>query len=291
MVKLNFNWGKLKNILEILKLSTDYLNNKGIESPRLNTELIISKVTGISRIGLYTHFDKPLNTKEIDKIREMISRRAKFEPLQYIIGDTQFLDLNINVNSNVLIPRPETESLIEKVIETEKDSNKKLKILDIGTGSGCIAIALAKYYKNSEVIAADISESAIKTAKENAENAGINNIQFFQFDILQKKPKSKFDIIVSNPPYISENDYNKLEKELFYEPKNALSDGGDGFAFYRRYAEIFESILNENAKFFLEIGFGQYEKIYEIFSVTKLQISVSKDLNGVERIVCGGRKN
>lgn len=278
----------MKTILEIIKLGTDYLKDKEIESPRLNIELIICKVININRIDLYTQYDRPFTEDELSRIREMMLRRSNHEPLQYILGDTQFMDLKLSVNKSVLIPRPETEQLIEKVLMDYPEKDKPLKILDIGTGSGCIALSLAKYYKYSEVIAADISPEAIETAKINAKLNGIENVKFYEFDILKHIPKTKFDIICSNPPYISEQDYNELEPELLnYEPSISLTDRSDGFTFYKRYSEIFSKMLNPNGSFYLELGYGQFAQVKEFFSVTKCTIDVSYDLNGLERVLRG----
>ncbi len=278
----------MKTILEIIKLGTQFLKDKNIESPRLNIELIICKVMKIKRIDLYTQYDRPFAEEEISIIREMMIRRSNNEPLQYILGNTQFMDLKLNVNNSVLIPRPETELLIERVIMDYPDKDAEYKILDIGTGSGCIALSLAKYFKNSDIIAADISPEALVTAQKNAELNSIENVKFFEFDILTKIPKTKFDIICSNPPYISIEDYNKLEPELLeYEPSISLTDSSDGLTFYRRYTEIFPKILNINSYFYLELGYGQYLSVKEIFSVTKCNLDVSNDLNGIERILRG----
>ena len=278
----------LKTILEVIKLGTEYLKEKSIESPRLNIELIVCSVLKIKRIELYTQYDRPFTEFEIDTIRQMMLRRSNHEPIQYITGETQFMDLILKVNPSVLIPRPETEQLVEKVLMDYPDRDKSYNILDIGTGSGCIALSLAKYFRNSEIIAADISSQAIETAKHNAQINNIENIKFFEFDILNKIPKTKFDIICSNPPYISDIEYNSLEPELQnYEPKISLTDHDDGLTFYKRFAKIFPTMLNTNSYFYLELGYGQYPAVTEIFSVTKCSLDVSYDLSGIERVLRG----
>ena len=192
-------------VLESIKLSTEYLQKKGIESPRINAELLLANILNCKRLDLYLKFDQPLKEGEINLYREFISRRGKFEPLQYITGTVEFFGLEFKVNKSVLIPRPETEILVETIIDSaEKKEN--IDILDIGTGSGNIAIAVAKNLPNSKICAIDNNSEALQIAKDNAKlNSVEDRIEFMNDSILNGIIRSakKYDIIVSNPPYVS----------------------------------------------------------------------------------------
>lgn len=277
-------------ILEAIKLSTEYLDKKNVESPRANAEILLSEILKVKRLDLYLSFDKPLTDSEINLYREAIKKRGMRIPLQYIVGQVDFYGLKIMVNENVLIPRPETELLVEKIIGEVKNKSE-LKILDIGSGSGNISLALAKNISDSFVQGIDISPEAVNIANENAKINLISNVNFSQKDIFEDEIISfgKFDIIVSNPPYVSISDYQNLEPELKnYEPKIALTDDDDGLRFYRRIALLLKHLLNSNGKLFLELGAGQFQTIKEIFISSGIQnIKVFKDYQGIDRIFFG----
>lgn len=278
-------------IVDVLKWTTDYFSQKEIESPRLNIELILCSVLNISRIDIYKQFDKPLTDLELKNIRNMILKRIAGEPLQYILGRTNFLDIEIMVNDTVMIPRPETELLVKRIIDDYPNHFKKYQILDIGTGSGCIALYLAKSYSQSEVLAIDNSYFALLTAKNNGTNLAIRNVNFNQCDILQEIPTNqKFDIIVSNPPYIPLKDYKELSDEVKnYEPKDALTDGIDGLTFYKRFKEILPILLSDNGRFYFEIGFDQKDSLGKIFGDSGYEIEFFEDFNQIPRILRGIR--
>jgi release factor glutamine methyltransferase len=190
------------------------------------------------------------------------------------------------LSKDVLIPRPETELLARQVIEEVKDERDGLNILDIGTGSGCIALALAKHFSRSNVLAIDISEGALEQAKKNAEQNAIGNVYFKRIDILRDDLSGEeFDIIVSNPPYVSSSEYETLEPELkLFEPKVALSDSSDGLKFYRRFTELFSQLLASGGKAYLEIGFGQGSRVLDLFSSYK-NARLIEDYSKIERII------
>ena len=172
-----------------------YLDSKGFENSKRQIDLILSQVMNFERIDLYVKFDLPLNQFELNEVKDKIKRIVSHEPIQYILGEVEFYNLKFKVNNNVLIPRPETEELVDLIVK-ENQSKNQLNILDIGCGSGCIGISLAKNLPNSKVFAIDISEGAIETSKVNAVINGVENIEFFILDILMKIPKTKFDGIV-----------------------------------------------------------------------------------------------
>ncbi len=278
-------------VLESIKLSTEYLQNKGIESPRINAELLLANILNCKRLDLYLKFDQPLRKDEIRIYREFIKRRGKFEPLQYIIGSVEFYGLEFKVNKSVLIPRPETEILVETIINSF-NSEENIDILDIGTGSGNIAVALAKNLLNSKVDAIDNSLEALEIAKENARlNSVEDRIDFINNNIMNGNNLSakKYDVVVSNPPYVSVVEFPELQPELkVYEPRIALTDEGDGFSFFRIIASIAKNILKDKAKLFFEVGKDQYKQVKQILQDNNFKnITIKKDYLDIERVIYG----
>lgn len=280
-------------VLEAIKLSTEYFQKKQIESPRANAEILLAEILHCKRLDLYLSFDKPLSENELNLYREFIKKRGMHIPLQYIIGSVEFYTLKIMVNESVLIPRAETELLVEKIINDFKD-RAELKILDIGSGSGNISLSLAKHLINSKVIGIDVSEKALDTAKQNAELNHIENVDFKLFDIMSDEifQLGKFDLIVSNPPYVSELDFHQLEPELkVYEPRIALTDQADGLTFYNRITSIAKNILDDPGYLYFEIGRDQQSMIYEMMVKENfVNIEIQKDYAGIDRIICGELK-
>ena len=281
-------------VLEAIKLSTDYLEKKSVESPRANAEILLAEVLNCKRLELYLSFDKPLKEDELNRYREFIRKRGLRIPLQYIIGYVDFFGLKLIVNQNVLIPRPETELLVEKIIN-DISSRENVRILDIGSGSGNISIALSKNIKYSNVLGIDINEKALEVAKQNAENNLVqDNIEFMKFDIKADDitKLGKFDIIVSNPPYVSSSDYQNLEPELKdYEPNEALTDNSDGISFYKKIISSSKILLKNDGKIYFEIGQDQYKEIFDLMEETDFcKIKIIKDYSGIERIICGELK-
>ena len=269
-----------KTVLKILNKSIDQLKKYNIENPQLNAELIISHVLDMNKANLYLNSKDILDNEKSDIIEQFIIRRTKHEPLQYILGETEFYGCKIKVNPDVLIPRPETELLVEKLVQENVNS-----ILEIGTGSGAIAIALAKQMKNVQIEATDISEKALNTARQNAELNNVS-INFMQSDIFENI-KNKYDIIVSNPPYISKKEYDNLAPEIKdYEPEISLLAKEEGLFYYKKIFENAKDYLTEKGKIYFEIGYNQAEKIKEIAKENGFdEINVFKDLNGFDRIV------
>ncbi len=279
---------KTWTIIDVLNWGKSFFEEKDVDSPRLSMELILCHVLNSSRLDIYTRFDKPLNSEELAQIKEGVIERAKGRPLQHIIGKTSFIDYDIKCSDNALIPRPETEFLADWAIKDYQNLNPE-SILDIGTGSGCLAIALADHFKQAKVFAIDISTEALNLAKQNAELNKVDNIVFKNIDILQHTAKhNTFDIIISNPPYIPLAEYNELENVVKdYEPKISLTDGNDGMTFYRRYADIFSDMLSEGGSFYLELGHDQSEAVQSLFQNKGFEIEVKKDLSGINRMMKG----
>ncbi len=286
MTKSKKQW----SIIDILHWGTSYFREKDIDSPRLTIELLLCAAVGLRRIDLYLQHDKPLAENELQKLREMVKRRLRREPLQYILGETEFYGLQFFVNRSVLIPRPESELIVEKVTElVGQGSEATTKILDIGTGSGCLAIALAGQISGAQVVAVDISNAALTLAKQNAQLHNIDTIRFVQCDVLQSlPPDGPFDIVVTNPPYIAQKDIAELQPEVRkYEPHSALTDNADGLEFYRRFAAIFPQILKDDGVFCVEIGADMEERIVPLFEGVGFQTSSWTDLAGIPRVMIG----
>jgi release factor glutamine methyltransferase len=275
-------------VLDVIQRSTEFLAKRGVDSPRLQTELLMAHVLKLPRMQLYLNFDRPLTTTELEMLRDLLKRRSQREPLQHITGSTSFCGLEISVNEHVLIPRPETELLAElgwhflNQISAERPKEppipvapqtgatitRTLAALDFGTGSGCLAIALAINSPASTVEAVDISEQVIKVAKQNAARHGLaDRVGFFQGDGFNALPvRTQFDLIVSNPPYVPTAEIDTLQPEVRdHDPRLALDGGPDGLNFYRRLALEAKAFLNRNAKMMLEFGDGQAEPICSLF--------------------------
>lgn len=268
----------------IIRKLLDYLIHElnDLENPKLNAEMIISHVLLMNRLDIYLHMNDEITKTQLTSILKFTSYRKKHKPLQYILGETEFYGYKILVNNSVLIPRPETELLVENIINEEKNIEK---ILEIGTGSGAIAVALAKNLNAVNINATDISERALETAKHNAKINNVNII-FFYSDIFEQI-SDKFDLIVSNPPYISKNVYDKLPIEIRdFEPKSALFAEENGLYFYNKILSKAKEYLTKTGIIYFEIGYDQAEKITEIAKENNFgNIRVFKDLNEFDRIV------
>ncbi len=279
-------------VLESLELSSKFLDKKGIESARMNAELLLAHILECKRLDLYMRFNQPLNTIETNTYRNYITRRGNFEPYQYIVGDVEFYGLKFFVDENVLIPRQETEILIETILE-KYQKDEELKILDIGTGSGNIPISLAVNLPESKVISIDVSAEAIKVAEQNRELHDLKSrIGFIKSDILKdslEKYNNTFDIIVSNPPYVKKGEFETLQKEITeFEPEIAVTDFDDGFKFYREISKKSKTLLKENGILFFEVGQNQAEDVKKIMLKNGfINVEIQKDLSEIERVVFG----
>jgi release factor glutamine methyltransferase len=287
-------------ILEVINKTTPYFEKQGIESPRLTIELLLAHLLKKKRMQLYLEFERDLDEKTLEALRGMVKRRVAGEPLQYITGETEFYGLKLMVDKRVLIPRPETELLVETVagrVKTEDGGQKAeggerkevAKIVDVGTGSGCIAIALAKKLPTAEITAIDVSEEALEVARGNAKLHQVEkNIRFLESDLLEIVPSGFVaDAIVSNPPYIADGEMAKLPKEVRdFEPVRALAAGEDGLKVIRRLVMNARRFLSSSGFMALEIGAGQRVAVEEIFGQRGWDVvEVVKDLQGHERVI------
>lgn len=281
-------------VLEAIKKSTEFLDKKGIESPRINAELLLASIMKCKRLDLYLKFDQPLDETETIEYREFVRRRSTFEPLQYIIGSVEFFNLSLKVNPDVLIPRPETELLVESVLNELKIYPVK-SILDIGTGSGAIAISLTKNLSGVKITAIDNSEKALNLAEENAVKNGLpGKIEFIRFNIEKDdfNKLKRFDVVVSNPPYVSMDEYKKLQNEITkFEPPSSVTDFHDGLSFYRIIIEKSVSLLNENGLLFFEIAKDSGDFVKKLLNQNNFsEIKIIKDYSGNDRIIRGIKK-
>ena len=283
-------------VIDLIQWTTQFFEKKRIPDARLNAERLLSRVLGLNRVQLYLQFENILTQDQLDSFRESVKRRINNEPLQYILGETEFMSLPFKLSPSVLIPRPDTEILVEQVLENTP-KNMETAILDIGTGSGNIAISLAHYLPKSRIVAVDISQEAIDVARENAELNRVNNrIRFIREDVFNSSFSMKlgdhFDRIVSNPPYISETEFYTLPEEVRnFEPHIALRDGADGLTFHRRISQVAVKMLIPGGKIFLEVGQGQWKEVQGILEHDGFQnIYVTKDFAGIDRVLVGEKK-
>lgn len=275
--------------LKVLTWTKEFLLSKGIPNARLEAEWLLCAVTGLDRVGLYLQYDKPLNEDELAEYRAKVARRAKREPLQHILGSQEFCGLEYEVTADVLIPRHDTELLVAEAVTRHPDA---LSVLDIGTGSGCIAVALQKRLSQAVVTATDISEAALAVARRNADTHGVS-IEFLQGSLFAPVAERRFDLIVSNPPYIPTADIDGLEREVRdYDPLSALDGGSDGLNIYRELIPTAVDHLNPDGWLLVEIGIGQAKDVVQLFrncsSYSKPVIAC--DTAGIERVIAAKRK-
>ena len=275
----------LKKLIEITK---DY------KIAYIETQILISHSLNLSKTKLISNALIELNENEINKIETLINRRLNFEPIAYITNKKEFYGIDFYVNNSVLIPRVETEEIIDLIkeyINKKIDKkNKKFSVCDIGAGCGNISITLKKLFENADITAIEISEKAMQVIKKNCENIlqNKNSINIINADALSFTPKNKFDIIASNPPYVALKDKDNLQRDLNFEPENALYSGYDGMDFYRNFFNIIDRYLKYSGAFFFEIGFNQGKELINICESFNIKnVEIKKDLSGKDRfLIC-----
>ncbi|MBS1257961.1 MAG: Release factor glutamine methyltransferase [Candidatus Scalindua arabica] len=288
-------------IRNILKWAITTLKEADIDPPGINADTLLSFVLSCDRTRLYTNPDEIISDADISWYKELINERIRHVPLQYITHRVEFMSLDFFVNECVLIPRPETEILVETVLENAQDkrySNRKITIMDIGTGSGNIAVSLAKNLSNVEIYASDISQEALEIAKANAQKHNVvDKVHFLHGDLsgafISHIDQGSVDFIVSNPPYVSESEWKNLEPELRdHEPREALVAEKDGLCFYRRIIRDASDWLMPDGYLVIEIGETQSDTIIMLVESERHygDIEISKDLQGKERIISARRK-
>lgn len=274
-------------IKEAINQAVIMLKNENIEAPKNKARMLLEATLKKSKEYLIIYDNKEITSQERELYIKNVKRHILGEPIQYITGKQEFMKLNFLVTKDVLIPRQDTEILVEEVINIAKKIENPI-ILDLCTGSGAIAVSLAKYVNNVKIFATDISPKALEIAKKNAEFNGVkNNIDFIESDLFNKIKNLKFDIIVSNPPYIETDEIKKLTKDVQNEPIQALDGGKDGLTFYRKIAEDAPEFLNIHGFLCLEIGYNQKQKVKQILEKQKRYINIycKKDLCENDRVV------
>ena len=272
------------NALELINFGSSLLKKSNIISCNLDSEILLSRVLEKTREQLLTNLDEKINNEKINQFNSLIKRRSKNEPIAYILKEKEFWSKKFIITNNTLIPRPETEILIDQILKIYKD--KRIFILDIGTGSGCILITLLSELKKSKGIGIDISKEALLVAKSNSLLHKINEkVKFFKRSLLNFH-HNKFDLIVSNPPYIKRNEIKNLKEDIrMYEPKLALDGGNDGLDLIRKVIYKAKDFLKINGMLALEIGNGQYRKVSNILEKRRFKIEhIIKDYK--ENIRC-----
>ncbi len=272
------------NIFTILKQAKEFLTSHNITEAQLDAEVLLCGVLEIPRSKLSTIRQEVLTQEQYQKYQKFLNKRITGEPVDYILETSEFIGLQFKVNSNVLITRPETELIVEQANKFIKENNSKT-VLDLCTGSGAIAVSVAYYNDNISVIASDISKNALQVAKDNAATNKVSDkIEFIESNMFDNIIGKKFDIIISNPPYVTEKEYEDLEKEIFFEPKNAFLAGKDGLDFYRIIANKVSQYLTPKGILLLELNANislQIANLFEDF----LFVKILKDYSNFDRIL------
>lgn len=275
-------------IRDVLGETVNMLKKGLIDNALFEANLIVRTVLNLKPIDVVLEGDKNVSAELENEIFGFARRRCMNEPLQYILGSQEFMGIEFKVSPDVLIPRADTETLVECVLE----NNVGMNILDICSGSGCIALSLAKFNKNAYVTGVDISDAAISLSNENLEMLNLQNrVKFVKTDILREIPNGVYDVIVSNPPYIKSSEIDALQDEVkLHEPHIALDGGEDGLLFYRRIIDIAPTLLHENGRLYFEVGYDQSEDVAQLMTEQFCDVGMRKDLCGVNRVVYGKKR-
>ena len=281
------NFYQKHKLLDIIHWGENLLVSNGFKNVRQEIEWMLCDLLKIDRSDIYLKINTKISKRNFSKLKEWINQRLKNKPLQYITGKTEFYGHQISVSPDVLIPRPETERLVDIAIDTIKNLSKP-KILEVGTGSGCISIALGSAKKDANILSLDVSDSALEIAKINTKKNNISNIKFLKLDFLESIPKGQYDLIISNPPYISKNEMKEIMLDVKeFEPKIALTDNNDGLEFYRRFSNKAKKMINKKGSLILEVGIGLHPiRVREIFHSSGFNnIDLISDYNGDSRVI------
>jgi release factor glutamine methyltransferase len=280
-------------IKRLLEWVSQYLTDKAVDSPRLSAELILGHVLEKKRIELYTQFDHVVDKPRLDKLRDLVRRAGQHEPVAYLVGKTEFYSLEMAVCSDCLIPRPETELLVQRAIEFLRSRPGPHRVLDLCTGSGCVAVALAVNCKDASILATDVCDKALAAAAQNVDRYGLTDrVKLLSGDLFDplvpQMDEGPFDLIVCNPPYVTAAEYEKLDRNVKeYEPQRALLAGHDGLDILRRVIQQADPFLKPAGALMLEIGYQQASAVTDLIAQTgKFQdVVVHKDFQGRNRVV------
>lgn len=271
-------------IKALLATATAQLNN---EEAALEARLLLQHVLVVNRAWLIAHADDTLTPQQLATFETLLQRRIDGEPMAYILGEREFYGINLKVSPDTLIPRPDTETLVEAALNA-MPHNQTLDILDLGTGTGAIALAIAKHAPQSQVTAVDFSEAALVIAQQNAQNLAINNVTFLHSHWFQALVAQRFDVIVSNPPYIEEHDLHLSLGDVRFEPKSALTSGADGLDDIRHIVSLSPQHLTQQGWLLLEHGYNQAEAVADLMAQAGFKnITHALDLAGIKRVTLG----
>ena len=274
----------------VLRWASDDFRARGVDSPRLDAELLLGRALSCTRIQLIADAKRALEPGELARFRDLVKRRRAREPTAYILGEREFYGRRFRVDRRVLIPRPDTETLVEVALDRTRDRSMSMRALDLCTGSGCVAITIARERPTSLVFATDVSGDALAVARDNALRLGAYNVAFRQGDLFAAvDPSARFDVVTANPPYVAAGEIASLQPEIRdYEPRLALAGGDDGLAAVRRIVDGARAHLAEGGRLALEIGFGEATATAELLAGAGFsQIEIRRDYGRVERVVSG----
>ena len=286
LVSAPFSIIKGMTVLDVLESTTAYFKKREIDSPRLNAEHLLAQVLGCKRIELYLEFERDLDEAELALLRERVRRRGQGEPLQHLLGTVEFCGRTFLCDKRALIPRPETEQLVELLISKFQFPSPNFRVLDVGTGSGVIVLTLAKEFSEAEIFAVDISEDALALARENAERLGLNQRVRFKKSNLLRDIEGTFDLIVANLPYIAAQDRHILSREVLHDPEVALFSGVHGDELVRELIEQAPARLRPSGRLALEVGLGQSESLFSTLTGKNYRdICLKNDYSGRPRFL------
>jgi len=287
MAKTSEQW----TILQVINWTKEYFSRKGVDEPRLSAEILLAHVLGCKRIMLYTQFDRVVGPEHLDKFRDLVRRAAAGEPVAYITGKKEFYSITIHVTPDVLIPRPETELLVDAVLDYARNHTEEVKLWDLCTGSGCVAVAAAYNCNTLIALATDISEDALKVAQRNVQQYLLEKrILLAKADLLNLPETARdlvpFDVITANPPYVSKAQMKELPTSVRHEPQAALYGGADGLDFIRQIITKAADYLRPGGVLAIEIGFDQAQRVHDLLYKEERyeRITFLKDLTGKQRV-------
>lgn len=275
------------DMIQALLDGAERLNKAGVENSRFEADLLMGQVLDLTRDKLYLERGRDLSVGEENRFERLIARREQREPLQYILGHQEFMGLDFSVDERVLIPRADTETLVEIWLKTVKRDEKGFphpRVLDLCTGSGAVAIAAAYYYPGAQITATDISAAALTVARRNAAKLGVS-VDWRKGDFLQPVRGEAWDYILTNPPYVSAGEYAEAAPEIQFEPEGAFLAGADGLDFYRRLAREAKELLAPGGRVLMEIGSTQGEAVCKLFAEQAFETGIFPDLAGRDRVV------
>ena len=280
-------------ILALIRWGSEYLNDRGFEDARLNIELLLSHILHLKRINLYTNFDYLLTPAELAGFKAALQRRLNHEPLQYIMGETEFMGIPLFVNSSVLIPRPETEELVERAVDwARRRAMPEVRVLDIGTGSGNIPVAMERFLPNAYITSIDVSREALDVAARNVKRHDCSRIELQHLDVFGVIFEDRsFDMVIANPPYVSSAEFQLLQPEVKdFEPASATTDHADGLRIICRICDVAVKKLVPGGALFIEVAHNQGDEARRIATGAGLaDVGISRDLSGHDRILQGSR--